>query len=434
MALVDVIRTASAPPTVSRAAVVIPVRGRRLDAVDGLRAVAALWVVLFHIRAFSGANLGPLDLVVRSGSTGVSLFLVLSGFCLYLPVARGTSFATGRFLLRRIRRLLPAYYASLAVVMLITVVAAGHLGFVRYSPLALTEQTLAHVTMTHSLFPATFYALNGAYWSLALEWQLYLLLPVLVIAARRFGLARTVAAVVAVNVAYRLGLQLAVAAHPGVSPSLWTSAVLPNLLPGRWAEFAFGMVAAQLSASGRIGREWARLGWVAIPLALLSLLAVGSPLEHLLFGSVFFVLLCAVLAEGTVISRVFGWRPLAAIGVMSYSLYLVHQPIVQALDLLFRQSGVSARATFVVVLALLPVVLAVAWVLFVTVERFTLRSSGTAEPNSPEWMLLAPLRWRVWRRAPGGVRGLPAPEPRRAERAPGAPMPSVPQDQPVVET
>lgn len=424
---------AVAPPIMSRAAPAVRLPGRRLDAVDGLRAVAALWVVLFHIRAFSGANLGPLDLVVRSGSTGVSLFLVLSGFCLYLPVARGTAFATGRFFMRRLRRLLPAYYASLGVAILVTVVAAGHLGFVQYSPLGLTEQALAHVTMTHSLFPSTFYALNGAYWSLALEWQLYLLLPVLVIAARRFGLARTVVAVVAVNVAYRLGLQVAIVVHPGASPSLWTSAVLPNLLPGRWAEFAFGMVAAQLSASGRISRRWSRVGWVAIPLALLSLLAVGSPLEHLLFGSVFFVLLCAVLAEGTVINRFFGWRPLAAIGVMSYSLYLVHQPIVQALDLLFRQQGLSALATFVVVLVLLPAVLAVAWVLFITVERFTLRSSGSAEPHSPEWLLLAPLRWRAGRREPRAVRAVTPPEPRRADWSAGPPTASAPLEQPAVE-
>src|SRR5689334_14014101 len=64
----------------------------RLPAVDGLRAVAALWVVLFHISALSHAQFPQvpgLDLFMRSGSTGVSLFLVLSGFCLFLPFAGG---------------------------------------------------------------------------------------------------------------------------------------------------------------------------------------------------------------------------------------------------------------------------------------------------------------------------------------------------------
>lgn len=378
--------------------------GRRLDAVDGLRAVAAVWVVLFHIRAFSGAHLGPLDLFVRSGSTGVSLFLVLSGFCLYAPVARGSAFTARRFFIRRVRRLMPAYYASLAGAILITVAAAGRLGFVQYGPLALTGQALAHLTMTHSLLPGTFYALNGAYWSLGLEWQLYITLPLLVIGARRFGLGRTVAAVIAINVAYRLALQFAITGQHGASTSLLATAVLPNLLPGRWAEFAFGMVAAQLYADGRLTRVWTRLGLIAIPLALLSLLAVGSALEHVLFGSVFFVLLCAVLAHGSVISRVFAWRPLAAIGVMSYSVYLVHQPIVQLLDSLFRQHGVSPTATFITVVALVPLVIAIAWLLFIGVERFTLRSAGAPEPDSPEWLLLKPLRWRLGRR--GSITGV----------------------------
>ena len=377
--------------------------GRRLDGVDGLRALAALWVVLFHIRAFTGARLGPLDLLVRSGSTGVSLFLVLSGFCLYIPVVRGgpEAFRVGRFLRRRAVRLLPAYYVSLAVVLLIIVLAAGKLGLAPLSPAGVAIQAATHLTMTHSLFPSTFYALNGAYWSLGLEWQLYLGLPLLVLGVRRFGLARTVAAVVAVNVAYRVGLQIALDLHAVPASSPLATAVLPNLLPGRWAEFAFGMVAAQLHAGGHIHRWAQRSGWAIaglVPLSVASVLAVGTPLEHLLFGAVFFLLLCVVLAGESWVSRIVAWRPLAAVGVMSYSLYLVHQPIVQSLSFLLRHSG-SPRTVFLEVLLLVPVILTVAWLLFITVERRTLRSSGEAEPGSPEALLLAPLAWFQRRRA-----------------------------------
>ena len=81
----------------------------RLPGVDGLRAVAALWVVLFNMAAFSHAQFPQvpgLDLFLRSGSTGVSLFLVLSGFCLYLPFAGGRAarFKVGEFFRRRCRR------------------------------------------------------------------------------------------------------------------------------------------------------------------------------------------------------------------------------------------------------------------------------------------------------------------------------------------
>jgi peptidoglycan/LPS O-acetylase OafA/YrhL len=378
--------------------------GRRLDGVDGLRALAALWVVLFHIRAFSGARLGPLDLFVRSGSTGVSLFLVLSGFCLYLPIARGgaENFRVWRFLRRRATRLLPAYYASLALVLLVMVLSAGRLGLAQLTGPDVALQVATHVTMTHSLFPSTFYALNGAYWSLGLEWQLYLGLPLLVIGVRRFGLTRTVAAVIAVNIVYRLGLQLAIGLHGVTAGSPLATDVLPNLLPGRWAEFGFGMVAAQLHSTGRIAAwagqvRWAILGLV--PLAAAAVLSVGSPLEHLLFGAVFFLLLCTVLAGGNWLSRLLSWRPLAAVGVMSYSLYLVHQPIVQSLCFLLRHTG-SPLQVFAEVLLLVPAILAVAWLLFVSVERRTLRSTGgDAEPGSPEALLLAPLRW-LRRRSP----------------------------------
>jgi len=369
-------------------------RGARLSGVDGLRACAALWVVLFHIRAFSGARLGPLDLLVRSGSTGVSLFLVLSGFCLYLPVVRGGGrLRIGQFLRRRALRLLPAYYVSLIVVLLLVAFAARPLGLEPLTGSQLVVQAVTHLTMTHSLFPSTFYALNGAYWSLALEWQLYLSLPLLVFLVRRVGLARVVLGVVAVNVVYRLGLQVAIDSHMVAAGSALATDVLPNLLPGRWAEFAFGMVAAHVYVRGSVrGIAWP-FGWLLVPLVPLAVLSVGSPLEHILFGGVFFLLLCIVLSGGNLIARIFSWRPLVTLGVMSYSIYLVHQPIVVSLAYLLHKTGASPRLVFVEIVLLIPAILGVAWLLFVTVERRTLHSSPTVpEAGSPEAWLLAPLR------------------------------------------
>ena len=351
-------------------------------------------MVLFHIRAFSGARLGPVDLLVRSGSTGVSLFLVLSGFCLYLPVVRGGGrLRIGRFFRRRALRLLPAYYVSLVVVLLLVAFAARPLGLAPLTGPQLAVEAVTHLTMTHSLFPSTFYTLNGAYWSLALEWQLYLSLPLLVFAVRRLGLARVVLAVVAVNVVYRLGLQVAIDNHMLAAGSPLATEVLPNLLPGRWAEFAFGMVAAHVYVRGSVSRIASPYGWAILPLVPLAVLSVGSPLEHILFGGIFFLLLCIVLSGGNLVARVLSWRPLVTLGVMSYSIYLVHQPIVVSLAYLLHQTGASPRLVFVEIVLLIPAILGVAWLLFITVERRTLHSSRTApEPGSPEAWLLAPLR------------------------------------------
>jgi peptidoglycan/LPS O-acetylase OafA/YrhL len=350
----------------------------RLAGVDGLRAAAALWVVLFHIRVFSGAKLPfqPLDFFVRSGSTGVSLFLVLSGFCLFLPFAAGKSsrFRTGTFLVRRARRLLPAYYCSIGLALVLNLGGGGNLGF---GPLSATDalwQVVTHLTMIHTLFPGTFYALNGAYWSLGLEWQLYLGLPLLIVSARRFGLVPTLAGAVAVNVVYRLGLAIA-GARGWVPAGTLQTVVLPNLLPGRWAEFAFGMGVAELYARGSLERLPMAVTWAWVPVAALAIAAVGLPLSHLAFGAVFALLLVGVLHSRGVVARVFAWRPLVVLGIMSYSLYLVHQPLIQALAYVLRHDlGLTRTESFVGLVALLPAVLAVAWALFVLVERYTLTS------------------------------------------------------------
>ena len=177
-----------------------------------------------------------------------------------------------------------------------------------------------------------------------------------------------------VNIAYRLGLAVAGAGglfHSGVLQSV----VLPNLLPGRWAEFAFGMVAAEAYARGALERI--PLGWVYawIPAMAAGVLLQRLPVSHLAFGGAFTLLLIAVLAEKSLTARVFSWPPLVALGVMSYSLYLVHQPVVQALAYVLRHNaGLGDTAAFGALILLLPVTVAIAWLLFVLVESRTLTS------------------------------------------------------------
>ncbi len=383
----------------------------RLAGVDGLRAAAALWVVLFHIRVFSGARLPfqPLDYFVRSGSTGVSLFLVLSGFCLFLPFAAGRSgrFKTRAFFIRRARRLLPAYYCSIGLALALNLVGGGNLGFGRLSVTDVAWQLVTHLTMIHTLFPSTFYALNGAYWSLGLEWQLYLALPLLIVAGRRFGLVPALAGAVIVNLVYRLGLAVA-GAHGWVPSGTLQTVVLPNLLPGRWAEFAFGMAIAELYARGSLERlpAIARYAWV--PMAAVAAAVVGLPLSHLAFGAVFALLLVAVLATGGFVNRIFAWRPLVAVGIMSYSVYLVHQPLIQAMAFVLRHDlGLSPTRSFVALIALLPVTLAVAWALFVLVERYTLTSRPVEVSGR-----LAGILFPTFRRRPARWEPAPAQPPR----------------------
>ncbi len=362
----------------------------RLAGIDGLRALAALWVVLFHVRAVSGGRIPDgVDTLVRSGSTGVSLFLVVSGCVLYLPFAAGRleRFATRDFLRRRYHRLVPTYYASIAVALGLAV-AASFLGQPLPSATALTGQVAAHVLLVHQFMPATFYGLNGAYWSLGLEWEFYLMLPVLIAAIGRWGVRRTLGGVLLVNVVYRLGLAALSAA--GVLPAHGTlvADVLPNAFPGRWGEFALGMAAAELYKRGQVGLWARRLRWslpVTIPLAILT---AGNPLAHLLYGLVFFTMLCLVLSGHGVFSRVVSFGPLVLVGTMSYSLYLIHGPVLGLLGAALRRTHPTPDTLFVELIAALPVVLIATWALFVAIERRSLVSGSISE--LPGGWLLSP--------------------------------------------
>jgi peptidoglycan/LPS O-acetylase OafA/YrhL len=372
---------------------------KRLPGVDGLRAVAALWVVLFHMAAFSSAQfpLVPgLDLFLRSGSTGVSLFLVLSGFCLYLPFAGGRTarFKIGEFFRRRCKRLLPAYYVSLLLALALAFASADPLGLPRLTLGEAIWQMVTHLALIHTLFPETFYSLNGAFWSLGLESQLYLALPLLVWIAGRYGLTRAFALAVACNVVYRLGLGLAMSAGLLDGRGVLAMSVLPNQLPGRWAEFALGMLAADLYVSGRLER-WARfvpaMLVAIVALVPISLLAVRFDLSHIVYGALFFILLCVVVTSDNHVARMLAWRPLVALGTMSYSLYLVHQPVIQlfAVWLHLHRPDLSPTLVFLALLLSFPIIALLAWSLFLAVER---RSLGGSAGNSlvPRFRAAAP--------------------------------------------
>jgi peptidoglycan/LPS O-acetylase OafA/YrhL len=368
---------------------------RRLEGVDGLRAVAALWVVGFHVHAFSHVHFPAwtgFDLLLRSGSTGVSLFLVVSGFCLYLPFAAGRvdRFRSGEFLKRRVGRLMPAYYVGLALSAMLTATALQ----LKASPLSwgdIGSGLVAHLLLLQMLFPTTFYSLNGAYWSLGLEWQIYLTLPILILGVRRFGLTRTLFAVLLLNVAYRSSLW-AIDGRLLAHDSPFLTYLLPNQMPGRLAEFGFGMMVAEIYESGQAKAVAKRLWPALIPLVPASILFVGSPFSHILFGAVFTLVLLLVLSPGNFVNRVFSLPPLVAVGMLSYSLFLVHQPLIEYTATFMLAHGAGHWLTFFGLILLLPVIFALAWILFVTIERRSLGTHGSSGDHRLDRILYFELK------------------------------------------
>lgn len=153
-----------------------------IAALDGVRAIAALLVVSVHLNALVGVpwnlNQNPLATTFAVfGRTGVVLFFVLSGFLLFLPYARALLFqgeqwpSLRAFYLRRIFRIWPGYYFTLAA--LIFLFQPQYLRPDHWKPLAL------FLTFFMDSSPQTWLKLNGPFWTLAIEWQFYLLLPLI---------------------------------------------------------------------------------------------------------------------------------------------------------------------------------------------------------------------------------------------------------------
>lgn len=336
----------------------------RLISVDALRGIACLWVVLYHVGAYwQGAvyrgwdvlstdvdGLVPRALVLasRTGFQGVSLFLVLSGFCLHYPVVRRGTLELGRFAEARAFRIVPPYYASIALLWVASTTSVGR--WAVFYPIEPWDVAV-HALFVHNLVPRSIWSIDGAYWSLALEAQLYLVFPLLVAAARRVGMGAVYAGALGLAVVWPFAMA---AVAPTATGGLW--GVLNTGLPARLSELCAGMLAARLVADGV--PRWGR--WVLVALSIAWLPAtwlvhvskvVALPLDAAVCGASFAAILTlAVGREGARPGPVV--RALARVGDVSYSLYLIHQPLLLATRPALYARGWPAWLVWLVALTL----------------------------------------------------------------------------------
>ncbi len=304
--------------------------------VQGLRAVAVTLVLLDHL-----GGLG-----VPGGYLGVDLFLVLSGYLitalLLAEVERTGRVSLRSFWARRARRILPA--ASLVTVA--TVVAA-----VQVLPLLEARDVTVDALWATGFAANIRFALVGTdyfaagepasplqhYWSLSVEEQFYLLWPLLLLvaalAARRRSrpVGRTVASMVLLTVALSFAWSVHAAATSPVTAYFSTFARAWEL--GVGAGCAVLLAARPQGLARRVAEPLALLGvaGIAVPAVLLD---AGTPFPG--WAALTPVLATAALvvagapregARRTVVARVLGWRPFTVVGDWSYSIYLVHWPV-----------------------------------------------------------------------------------------------------------
>ena len=319
----------------------------RLRSIDALRGIAALGVVFYHAVEQSDKvvpnNLFKypvrfLQLSTSFGYIGVFLFFVISGFCIHLQWARASAndqepqIRFGSFWKRRIRRLYPPYLIAMFLFLFLSATSIG-LKVTRF----FVYDVVMHLLMLHNLDPNTCYSINGVFWTLAIEEQLYLAYFLLLFIRKRWGWGLTLT----VCLLARLGWMV-------FSHVVWLKTGIgvpvPEAAASHWFTWALGAIAVE---------AW--LGLIKLPgwcrnLKLASVLIVAASalshflpsipkdtiwhdvswfLMHPMWGIGFFVFVNrAVLAED-------GWMRKATIpttismfatlGVFSYSIYLTHE-------------------------------------------------------------------------------------------------------------
>jgi len=288
-----------------------------------MRGYASIGVVVFHLLTISPAlrDLG-LPALISAWNSGVDFFFVLSGFLLSLPFMGGAALSLKVYYVKRIFRILPVYYVSLAI-------CGASLLLLN---LATVQQLLTSLVFAQSLSPSTFNSINGVNWTLVIEEIFYASLPLFskLFTGRRW--MSSLPACIALSLAYRLYV---VSTFPAddLAFRLWQ---YPSFL----GHFAFGLSLASLYSSGKVrpGAVSSLPALAAIALLLAtqsvvgSLYSVGNNLEvfpSIAFSFEYAALILAVLASPTTSPwrSAFTNRVVVSAGKISYSMYTWHLPI-----------------------------------------------------------------------------------------------------------
>jgi peptidoglycan/LPS O-acetylase OafA/YrhL len=293
-------------------------RAGRVTSIDGLRGVAALLVVLFHLhlavsRTATDWLWSPIDWIASNGAKGVDIFFVISGFVIAMSVTRGTGTAGyfGRFILRRSIRLDPPYWS--AILLEVALIAATLRFFPEY-PVSLPSgpQLLSHVFYLQDLLG--YGNIVVSFWTLCYEIQFYGFFVGLIVVRHYLpaSLQSPRWTTVVAGGLFLLSVWVRFV-HPGSAPD--------GLFIDRWYQFFIGTLTYYaISERGRLKMLY--LAWAAVAVALVS--TSSSPLQLLPIIVSAWLLLAAHDARW---GRLLSTRPLQFLGAISYSLYLYHASV-----------------------------------------------------------------------------------------------------------
>ena len=322
----------------------------RLRGIDALRGSAALGVVFFHAvergekalpQNFLQYPVRAVQFVSSFGYISVFLFFVISGFCIHLQWAKGKAAGIepeihfGAFWKRRLRRLYPPYIIALILFLLLAASTVGiNLTHFFFYDIGM------HLLMLHNLDPHTCYTINGVFWTLAIEEQLYLAYFLLLFIRVRWGWGVTLAVCLIARVAW-MWFGHAVWLKTGLAIPV------PEAAAVHWFTWALGAIGVEAFFGLIKLRGWSRDLRLATVL-IVAASAISSCLPsidkdtflhnaawfsiHPFWGLGFFIVVNRmVLSEQSWLRQ--GKLPslvslFSTLGIFSYSLYLTHELVI----------------------------------------------------------------------------------------------------------
>lgn len=366
----------------------------RLQSIDALRGVAALGVVLYHA-VLQTQNVVPGNLfrwpiegfvfLSSLGYIGVFLFFVISGFCIHLQWAKSKlsdnpqPIRFGSFWKRRIKRLYPPYLIALFLFLVMAALSVG-IDVTHF----FVYDVVMHLLMLHNLDPHTCYSINGVFWTLAIEEQLYLAYFLLLYLRTRWGWGPTLLICGLTRVGWYF-----------LSHLVWLTSgyglPVPEAAASHWFTWALGALAVEAAVGLVLLPKWCRNMWLSgLAIIVASTISIALPythkdtllhdlswmLMHPLWGFGFFVIVNrAVNAERRWVDRLRQPRLVtiaAGIGVFSYSLYLTHELVIMQS---WRFTVYSLPPILNTLLVIVPATVGFAWLYYRFCEKPYMRKA-----------------------------------------------------------
>ncbi|MDS4027753.1 MAG: acyltransferase [Candidatus Contendobacter sp.] len=336
--------------------------GGFIDALTGLRGLAALWVMTFHLwLVISNApsilikfNQWSIDLtpLFSCGWIGVNIFFGLSGFLLFLPFAQimlglRERIYLGEYFKRRFLRLFPAYYLQIAILLL--------LSFVGMYPSISAKTLIYHLFMLQDLLPNQL--INGVYWTLPVEFSFYIVLPILFVFLQRTGWLYFILSTLVLVFSYRIILFFLMQTVDTRN----IKAIAMGQLPGRLDDFVFGMWSAFLYTKYSISTNGnsSKVELISLLGMFVGFFGIIVMIYWFYFNGinnywsgegnlVFFwntitaiftsILIFSIALNGKLAQRLLSNKLMFLLGIISYSLYLWHLVAIAWLIAYFQAS------------------------------------------------------------------------------------------------